>query len=590
MSYRHLALKLTGFALLALQLGACASLPAAPATKVAAAGEPAKEAAPPEAAVNLEDEGQYPKQALTRELLFGMLLGDIAASQGNRQLGAEAWLQLAQRTHDARAAKRALEIGLSAGRLDIALGATRLWREYEPEAMTARHAMLTLLARSNQLAEVETELQSWLAASPKDAPAVLLQIHTLWPNDADKNALLELTKRISARYPQLPEAQMAIALAERDAGHAEEGEAAADRAIAVRKDWEAAILFRSGLTQQRSTEAAIDYLRQASKQAPASIDIKLSLARLLNEAGRFADAQLQYHQLGAMQPDEVEFPVGEALASLKLRDYAGAQGALERALKLSPKRPAALRYYLAVTMEEQSRLEKARELYRSVDDPEYQTQTAMRLAHIEAKLGQRDAALSELSKLPNVETSDQIARLQVEAQIWRELKDLDRARAVLDQGLQTHKDNADLLYDRSLIFDLLGDVSGAESDLRRYLALNPDSPLALNALGYTLANRTSRLDEAEELIRRALEKEPKNPVIMDSLGWVLVKQGKFADATKLLGQAFSAMPDAEIAAHYGEALWRNGNQEAAKKVWAEGRKIDPKHDVLAETMHRLTGQ
>jgi tetratricopeptide (TPR) repeat protein len=193
---------------------------------------------------------------------------------------------------------------------------------------------------------------------------------------------------------------------------------------------------------------------------------------------------------------------------MQLRDFDAARVALERALTLNPKRPGAIHYYLGVAAEEQLQFAQARDFYRQADDAEYAIQTATRLAHIEARLGNKDGALAELAKLPGTSPQNQIAKLQLEAQIWRELKDLPRARSLLDEGLKQHADNADLLYDRSLVADQMGDTPGAERDLRQFLALNPESPLALNALGYTLANRTDRLEEAEDLIRRALAKEP----------------------------------------------------------------------------------
>lgn len=584
-----------GFALIALFASGCATLPAnepktADADKPVAVSPEQPSDAANEAETSAGDEAAYPKQALTRELLFGMLVGDVAALEGDRQLGAETWLEVAKRSRDPRAARRALELAITDNRYDLALSAANLWQSIEPDALPPRQTLLTLYARGNRMPDAEAELDHWLTQRPKDAATLLLEMHTLWPPEADKQVLLAMAKRLTARAPDLPESHMALAMALRDAGDNEQAEAEADLAIRARPDWEAAILYRSGITQTRSASAAIDYLTAAEKRLPTALDIKLTLARLFSDEKRYAEARARYAALAKAKPEAVEFPVGEALASMQLHDYPTARKALERALQLKPKRLATLRYYLGVIAEEEGDLVSARNDYRDIDDPEFAVQTATRLTHVEARLGNKDAALAALAKLPDDSDANQVTKLQVEAQIWRELKDFPRAKAVLDQGLTRHAGNADLLYDRSLIADLMGDATGAERDLRQYLAQNPESPLALNALGYTLANRTNRLDEAEGLIRKALDKEPTNPVIMDSMGWVLVKRGQLGDAIKWLGDAFKAMPDPEIAAHYGEALWRDGQQDAAKRIWAAGLKLDPQHDVLSETMHRLTGR
>jgi len=585
--------------LLAVCLLAACATPVAPSTAQIATSGPAKtsdDANQPDADSTEgshaapDDESHYPKQALTREILFGILVGDFAAQRGNGPLAADTWLELARRTQDPRAAQRALELSLVTGRYDAALNSAEIWRATEPESVRAKETLLSLHIAGNQLKEAEAEIVQWLKEKPEDDAAIFLHLHSLWLKQTDKEQVLDLTKRVAADYPTLPEAQVAIAMAAQDADKPTEAEAACDNALKLKPDWIAVMLYRASITSKRSPEEGLSYLRELYARHPESNDIQISLARAEADAHHFQEARKLYAALSQKNPTELEFPVGEALADMQLRDFKGAQTALERALQLKPGRPAALYYHIGLVTEEQGKLTEARDAYLQVNDPEYKTQVAMRLARVEAKLGDRDAALAQVALLPNENMADQVVRIQAEAQVWETLKDFGHAKAVLDAGLTKHVDNADLLYDRSLILDHLGDIAQAESDLRRYLVLNPDSPLALNALGYTLANRTNRLEEAEALIRQALSHEPDNPVIQDSLGWVLVRRGNLSEGAVWLGKAFAAMPDPEIAAHYGEALWRAGKETEARRIWAEGKKIDPSHDVLGETVHRLTGQ
>jgi len=267
-----------------------------------------------------------------------------------------------------------------------------------------------------------------------------------------------------------------------------------------------------------------------------------------------------------------------------------AENALRRALASNPPEPGAIYYYLGVTAEEQLKPEQAAASYRNVTGEEYRVSARTRLARVLARQGDQKGALEAVALLPTSTETETISRIQLEAQVWRELKDLTRARQTLDRGLKQFADQPDLLYDRSLIYETTGLIKEAEQDLRRYLAKNPDSATGLNALGYTLANRTERFDEAETLIRKALDKEPDNPVIVDSFGWLQFRRGNLDEAVKWLGRAFTELPDPEVAAHYGEALWKSGKQDEAKKIWAEGSRLDPKHEVLIETVRRLTGK
>ncbi len=138
-----------------------------------------------------------------------------------------------------------------------------------------------------------------------------------------------------------------------------------------------------------------------------------------------------------------------------------------------------------------------------------------------------------------------------------------------------------------MLSEKLGDLTLLEVDLRAMLAQNPNSTLALNALGYTLANRTERLQEAKELISKALALQPEDPAILDSMGWVHYRLGNHKIALGHLKKALSLFADHEIAAHLGEVLWILGQQEQAKAVWQAGLEKDPQSKILEEVIQRF---
>ena len=119
------------------------------------------------------------------------------------------------------------------------------------------------------------------------------------------------------------------------------------------------------------------------------------------------------------------------------------------------------------------------------------------------------------------------------------------------------------------------------------VAAKPDAYNAYNALGYSLAERNIRLVEAKQLIQKALEYAPNDPFIRDSLGWVEFRMGNLAGASQILADAFKTKPDAEIAAHFGEVLWAQGQQDKAIGIWREGMLLNPENETLLETVKRL---
>src|SRR5690606_16059187 len=113
-----------------------------------------------------------------------------------------------------------------------------------------------------------------------------------------------------------------------------------------------------------------------------------------------------------------------------------------------------------------------------------------------------------------------------------------------------------------------------------------DNVAALNALGYTLADRTERYGEALELIDRARVAEPGNAAIIDSYGWVLYRLGRLDEALVELRRAYTLQKDAEIAAHIAEVLWVMERREEARKYFDDARRLDPDNRSLQRALEK----
>ena len=174
-----------------------------------------------------------------------------------------------------------------------------------------------------------------------------------------------------------------------------------------------------------------------------------------------------------------------------------------------------------------------------------------------------------------------------EAEMRNNIGDPQGALVLLDRAVKAEPDNTELLYSRAMIAEKTGDMAKLESDLRRVLSIKPDDASTLNALGYTLANRTQRLDEAYDYISRALALRPDDPAILDSMGWVLYKRGELEAARDYLRRAYDKFPDPEVAAHYGEVLWVLGAQHQARQVWRDALDSNPDAPHIREVMEKL---
>lgn len=167
-----------------------------------------------------------------------------------------------------------------------------------------------------------------------------------------------------------------------------------------------------------------------------------------------------------------------------------------------------------------------------------------------------------------------------------EARHFQDAMDVYDKALQKGYDE-DLLYSRAMLAEKMDRLDVLEMDLRAILDKDPKNSQALNALGYTLADRTDRYDEAYDLIERALEISPNDFFVLDSMGWILYRLGRLDEAIEFLNKALSVKNDPEIAAHLGEVLWVKGDKEAAQAIWDTALRETPNDDRLRKVINRL---
>lgn len=569
--------------LISVLLGGCVA-PQSRTVPVAAETEQQEEAAPREEGWRAED---LPRVDLSADLLIRFLAGDIAAQREQPDLAAKSWFDLAQRTRDPRTARRAVELSLNAGQMALAQEAAQIWVEAAPQSVLAKQLLVSLLIRANRLAEVEAYVPGFLKAPPRELADFYLQLHLLWDRKAEPAQVAKLTLLLTVGQDKLPEARFARAVMHASQSREAEAIVELNEALKLRSWWEQAVLYKVQLLAQRTPpDAAFAFLRDAIDKNPMQQVYPLTLARLLNEANRPAEARAAYEAVLARQPDQLEALVGVGLLALQARDFDVAHQMFTSALGRGAKNPNLLRYYLGQVEEERHRLREALSWYRQVGGDKARS-AQQRIPRVLAKLGEQDAALRALADFPALSDAERIEKIQIEGQVWRELKQPVRGTEVLTKGIAQFPDAVDLYYDRSLMADQTNDPTAGEADLRHVLKIQPDNVMALNALGYMLVNRTDRLGEAETLLEKAIAGEPDNPVIIDSLGWLRFRQGRLKEAVGLLEKAYVQLPDPEIAAHYAEVLWQSGNKTKARTVLEAALQLDAENEIVLETRKRL---
>lgn len=557
--------------------GACA--------QIDAAGEPP--AAAPSAKLMTNVASAPTDQSLSESMLYEFLLGEIAAQRGDPGLAARTYVELAKRTRDPRVARRAVELASDARQQDLALEAAKLWHETDPDSTRALQTVTALVVATGKVDDAEPYLAKLLAAKGTNTASGFMQLNRLLARSSDKAASLRVVRRLAEPYPKLPEARFAVSQAALAAGDEQAALEEIRRAAELRPDWEIAALFEAQILQAKSPTQAAERLERYLAQYPDQRDVRMNYARLLVLDKRFPEARQQFERLLADNPGNTDVIYAVGLLAFQLKDYPVAERNMERLLELDYRDVNNVRYTLGQIAEEQKDWAKAIRWYETVGAGQQSMAAQLRVANVMAKQGKLDEARAYLRGIVVKDEQQKVQILVAEAQILREANRLDEAFSILGQALEQNPDEPDLLYDHALTAEKLERFDVLETNLRKLIAVRPDYAHAYNALGYSFADRNTRLEEARTLIERALELSPNDAFIVDSMGWVLYRQGDAGGAVTQLRRAWSLRPDAEIGAHLGEVLWSTGQREEANRIWDEALRDHPDNETLLNTLRRF---
>jgi len=531
-----------------------------------------------------KNDERLPKLDLTGQILYQFLFAEIAAQRGQFGLSAGAYLDLAKSTRDPRIVRRAAEMAFHARQYDAALEATRLWLSLEADSPQAKQMYATLLLANGRIDELAGSLGRDVAADPAKAGDSLMRMMRAFARFPDRLAVQRLFDLLTQPYPELPEAYFVKAQVAAGAGDVERARREIERALQLRPAWDLAALARAELLPKGA--AQIGYLQSWLEANPDGQDVRLGYARLLVGEKRYDDARAQFRRLLSGNPDNADILYATGILSLQLNDTQEAEKHLKRFVEIGRGDLNPARFYLGQIADQAGRADEALRWYDQVESGEHAGPARVRGAQVLLRLNRLDEARARLAAARSDTPGD--ARLLVaEAQMLRDAGRHAEAYALLAEALKAQPDQPELLYETALAAEKLGYVDLLESHLRRLISLQPDSAQAYNALGYSLADRNLRLDEAAQLIDKALSLAPDDPFILDSKGWVLFRQGKPVAALDTLQKAYGKKPDAEIAAHIGEVLWSLGRRDDALSVWREAAKAHPTNEALTTTIKRF---
>ena len=574
---------------LCLALLSAALAPAAPAADVelAARKKPAAVREGRRAAPAEPSPADGTEELPAGQVAYQVLLAEIALQRGDLDLASKAYANLALRTRDPKVLERAIEVAGHARRFDLALEASRLWLDVEPESKRAQQMLVSVLILSGQYDELAPHLVRMLEADPAALEGNLLGMNRMFSRNPDRLAVFRLIDKVCRSFFGIAEAHYAVAVAAGSAGLRERAMAEIRRALELKPGWEPAAFLGGQLLAQESPADAIDFMQDFIDRNPQAREVHMQLARTLVAEKRYGEARQHFDRLLLAYPDSPDIVYPVAILALQQGDRKLAETQFKRLVNLNVPDKSIAYYYLGQIAEDDKRPDEALLHYAQVGAGEQYLPAQIRSAHILARQGRLDDARSLLETADAKTPDDRVQLAIAEAALLREAKQPQAAFALLDAALESQPEQPDLLYESALVAERLGRMELMETRLRKLIALRPDGAQGYNALGYSLADRNIRLGEARQLIEKALQLAPQDPFILDSMGWVLYRQGDLDGALKHLERAHSLREDPEIAAHLGEVLWTLGRHEEARRLLLDAGSKHPDNEVLAAAIRKF---
>ena len=539
-------------------------------------------------------------------LFYQLMVAEMQLRQGQAGVGYQIYLEAAKRRGDGALFRRAVDIALQARAGEQALTAAQAWRQANPQSLEATQFATQIMLAMGKHSDLAEPLTALIRLTPAEQQgSVLLGLPRNLQRLKDRQQAATLVDQVTQPWRQPPQekadAWVASADAWAQARNPDKALAALQKALALEPAHIMAGLQAVELADQTPAAQALVSAQLARPDAPTLV--RLAHARKLATKGQFEAAERELTQLVQAQPDAEGTRVLLAAVQLEQKRLDQAQATLQPLVQaipaasqpgqtgqgaeaLSPELEQAALMQAQIA-EQKGQARQALNWLQRADPTGQKLSIQTQRARLMARQGQLGAARALIRGLPEDEPRDGIAKIQAEASLLREARQWREAHRVLGEGLSRFPDVTELLYDQAMMADKIKDYEDMERLLKRLIELEPDNANAHNALGYSLADRGVRLNEARPLLEKAISLKPGDPFITDSLGWLAFREGQIDVARRLLQQAWDGRQDAEIGAHLGEVLWVQQERDRARAIWRESWQRDRDNTVLQETLKRF---
>ncbi|MGI9200330.1 MAG: tetratricopeptide repeat protein [Woeseiaceae bacterium] len=516
-----------------------------------------------------------------------LIEGENALQAGEYLTAAREYRKAAELSENVDVARKATHIGMRLGFNGEALLAAARWLELDENNDEAKLVYAQLQLREGNIKEARRAYAELIDLEGENADRRLLSLMPVLSDEDPENADL-LMRELAKPFKDSAIANYATSVMALQAGDADYAMKKSVRASELEPDWlKPKLVYGRALMISGQLDEAIEYVAGIIGDNPnIDPDARMELALMYMSAGRDDDALSQVNQIQLEHAGRTDALRLMGIINFRQNNLDAAQSDFQDLLASGSYTMDAM-YYLARIADFRGDPKRAVQFYSQVREGQHALVSQRRASALTAiQLDDPDEALHNLDQFADRYPEYAIDMVIAKAQLLAALERNEEALAYYNKARQFRPENEQAALSRAALLLAMDRVDEAIAGYRVAVSRWPHSALTLNALGYTLVDRTDQYAEAEKLIRKALEFDPQSPAIIDSLGWVLYKTGRYEEALEQLEIAYSRFPDPEVAAHLVDVLSEMKRDDEALQLLVSAEARSPESDLLADVRER----
>ena len=516
-----------------------------------------------------------------------VLRAEMALQRKEYKTAAAEYRKAAELSQNVDIAREATRVGFSYGFNEDAIRSAKRWAKLDEDS---DEALLFIAQLQLRLGEIKASSRSLtrLLKRGKEAPDERLSALIPFLSQEDPEDAYELMRLLAKPYKSSAPAHYAAGVMALQAGDTDQAVKRASRALEIKPDWLKAHLLKArAMLHAGDQEGAIDYTSRIVGDDPdPDPEARMELAIMLLSAGRDDDALSQVNQILLEQPNRTDALRLMAIINFRLNHLEAAWADFQDVLASGHYTMDAL-YYLGRISDRRLEHDQAIRLYSQVQRGNNAVNSQRRASALIMQQGRDEEALEHLRQFGTDNPLYAVDMVEAEAQLLASMKRYPDALDAYDRVIDFRPESETAVLGKAELLLRMGRLDDAIAEYRQCIKRWPDSAMSLNALGYTLADRTSEYAEAQKLIKRALKLDPDSAAIIDSYGWVLYRLGENERALEELQRAYEILKDAEVASHIVEVLGSLERLDEALQVLEEAELLNPDSVLLRDIRERV---